>query len=120
MAFLGMGAMEILVVLVLAFVLLGPRKMVDLARLFGRAIGEIKRITEELPRLSLDETDASSDGMFSKSVPSNPVPGAELVDESGNSSASAEDVAPVTFRQAGSVELSKKAPEEEPDGGNSQ
>lgn len=50
-----MGPLEILVVLLVAFILLGPEKMVDGARLLGRAAKEIRRLTDELPKIVLDE-----------------------------------------------------------------
>ncbi len=58
MNILGMGTLEILLVLLLAFILLGPQRMVDAARLLGKASREIRRMTENLPALVLDETQA--------------------------------------------------------------
>ena len=55
MNILGMGTLEILVVLLLAFILLGPSRMVDAARLVGKASREIRRMSEELPRLTLEQ-----------------------------------------------------------------
>ncbi len=43
-----MGPLEILVVALLAFILLGPQKMMEGARLFGKASKEIRRMTDEL------------------------------------------------------------------------
>ena len=51
----GMGTLEILVVLLVAFIFLGPERMVDAARLLGRATREVARLTAELPRLDLEE-----------------------------------------------------------------
>jgi Sec-independent protein translocase protein TatA len=48
MNIIGMGPLEILVVLLLAFILLGPQKMMEGARLFGKASREIRRMTDEL------------------------------------------------------------------------
>ena len=50
-----MGTMEILVVLLLAFILLGPQRMLDAARLLGKATRELRRMSEGLADLSLDE-----------------------------------------------------------------
>lgn len=41
----SIGAAEILVVLVVALLVLGPAKLPDAARQVGRAIGEFKRVT---------------------------------------------------------------------------
>ena len=48
MNIIGMGPLEILVVLLLSFILLGPQKMMEGARLFGKASREIRRMTDEL------------------------------------------------------------------------
>ena len=55
MNILGMGTLEILVILLIAFIVLGPERMVDASRLLGRAVREARRFTDELPRISLDE-----------------------------------------------------------------
>ena len=55
MNILGMGPLEILVIGLVAFILLGPQKMVDAARLLGKASKEFRRMTDELPKIVLDE-----------------------------------------------------------------
>ena len=55
MNILGMGTLEILVILLIAFIVLGPERMVDAGRLLGKAVREARRFTDELPRISLDE-----------------------------------------------------------------
>jgi Sec-independent protein translocase protein TatA len=50
-----MGTMEIMVVLLAAFILLGPQRMVDAARMLGKATRELRKFTESLPQLTLDE-----------------------------------------------------------------
>ena len=62
MNFLGMGTMEVLIVLLVAFLFLGPERMVDVARLLGRAVREVRRLSAELPRLDIDLDDESSAG----------------------------------------------------------
>ena len=52
---LGMGPLEVLVVLLIAFIVLGPERMVDAGRLLGRAAREMRRLSDELPRLTLDD-----------------------------------------------------------------
>jgi len=52
---LGMGTMEILLILLIAFIVLGPEKMVDVARMLGRASSELRRMSADLPKLVLDE-----------------------------------------------------------------
>ncbi len=51
----GMGPLEILVIALIAFILLGPQRMVDAARLLGKTTKEVRRMTDELPKIVLDE-----------------------------------------------------------------
>ena len=62
MNFLGMGPMEVLIVLLVAFIFLGPERMVDAARMLGKATRELSRMAAELPRLDLDQDDLISSG----------------------------------------------------------
>ena len=54
MNILGMGYVEILVVLLVAFIFLGPERMADAARKLGKAVREVRRMASELPNLDLD------------------------------------------------------------------
>jgi Sec-independent protein translocase protein TatA len=60
MNILGMGTMEILVILLVAFIVLGPERMTSTAKLLGKATREMRRLTQELPSLTLDEEPAPS------------------------------------------------------------
>ena len=53
--------MELFLVLLIAFIFLGPERMVDAARLLGKAVREARRMAAELPRLDLDEEVAPAD-----------------------------------------------------------
>lgn len=44
----GMGMPEILLILAIALIVIGPKKLPDLAKALGRALGEFKRATNEL------------------------------------------------------------------------
>ena len=55
MNFLGMGTMEIFVILLLAFIFLGPHRMSEAARFLGKMAREARRMSAELPDLVLDE-----------------------------------------------------------------
>lgn len=52
---LGMGSLEILVILLISFLLLGPQKMISGARVLGDLIAEAKRFTQQIPHIDLDE-----------------------------------------------------------------
>lgn len=52
----GIGLFELVFILIIAFLVLGPAKMVDTARTLGKALRELQRATSEVPRLfSLEE-----------------------------------------------------------------
>lgn len=56
MDFLGVGPAEFLVVGLVAFLILGPARMLDIARSAGRTIREIRQTASEIPELlSIEE-----------------------------------------------------------------
>ena len=60
MNFLGMGTPEILVVLLLAFLLLGPERMINAAKMLGKYAGEMRRMASEIPDITLEGDDPGS------------------------------------------------------------
>lgn len=59
MSFVGMGPLEIGVILLIAFIILGPEKMVESARWLGKMMREVRKMVNELPDLNLTEDDIS-------------------------------------------------------------
>ena len=56
MNFFGIGIIELVAVMVVALLVLGPNKMVEASRTLGKYLRELQRASAELPRLlSLDE-----------------------------------------------------------------
>ena len=55
MDFLGMGTLEILVVLLIALAVFGPERMVDIARKLGRFVRGISRVGSELTKTLSEE-----------------------------------------------------------------
>ena len=55
MNILGMGSLEVLAILLVAFIFLGPNRMVEAARFLGKMAREARRMTADLPDLMLDE-----------------------------------------------------------------
>lgn len=57
MNLLGMGSMEILFILVLAFIFLGPDRMIDAAKMLGKLVREGRKFAADLPQLTLEDDD---------------------------------------------------------------
>ena len=55
MNILGMGPIEIFIILLVAFIFLGPERMVDAGRMLGKAVKEIRRLSASIPDLVVDE-----------------------------------------------------------------
>ena len=51
MNFFGVGIFEMLFVLVVALLVLGPSRMVEVSRTLGKYLRELQRATSEIPRL---------------------------------------------------------------------
>ncbi len=51
MNFFGVGIFEMLFVMVVALLVLGPSRMVEVSRTLGRYLRELQRATSEIPRL---------------------------------------------------------------------
>ena len=94
-----MGPLEILVIALVAFILLGPQKMIDAARLLGKATKEVRRMTDELPKIVLDEEQAQP---TQTTPPSASSQGDQQARSGGEESEEEEAIAdgPVAFRSA--------------------
>ena len=58
---MGMGGLEVLVVLFVGFIVLGPSKMVDAARLIGKTVGQAKGLVNELHQIDIEENKNNKD-----------------------------------------------------------
>ncbi len=47
-AMFGIGTMEIMIILVVALIIIGPQKLPQMARTVGKAFGEFKRVTNDM------------------------------------------------------------------------
>ncbi len=59
MNFMGIGPMEIMVVAILAFFLLGPKKMAEAGKTFGKVLRELREQRDEFTSLIMESTDIS-------------------------------------------------------------
>ena len=55
---MGMGSLEVIVILLIAFIFLGPQKMIEAARALGKLVGQAKNMAADIPHLDLDDIDA--------------------------------------------------------------
>ena len=56
MNFFGIGGMELIVILLLGFIVLGPRQLISVAKGLGRTISELRNAMNQFTRL-IDEDD---------------------------------------------------------------
>ena len=74
----GIGVTELLFVLVVALIVLGPDRMTQTARTLGKYMRELQRATAEIPRLiSLDEEPKSSPPPQRQQLPAPDQPSSE-------------------------------------------
>ena len=59
MDFLGIGPLEILLILILAFILLGPGKIPEVARTLGRTIRAVRKASADLSAAVTKELEAT-------------------------------------------------------------
>jgi len=53
----GLGMSEVLIILAIALMVIGPKKLPDLAKTLGRAMGEFKKATQDFKRsIDMEET----------------------------------------------------------------
>ncbi len=55
----GIGSTELLLILVVALIVLGPSKLPDVAKSLGRALGEFRRVTTDVKRTIEMEAEAA-------------------------------------------------------------
>lgn len=57
----GIGMPELIVILVIALIVIGPQKLPELARSLGKGLAEFKRATEDFKQNIAEETKASEE-----------------------------------------------------------
>ena len=107
MNILGMGSLEVLAVLLVAFIFLGPDRMVEAARFLGKMAREARRMTAELPDFVLEEDEPPEASIVHRRGPS---PGAAASDEPAG-----EGDGPVAFRREPPTTLSDTEPDRNQD-----
>ena len=73
MNIMGMGFMELLVILLVAFLVLGPGKSIDMARRTGKVLGDLRRAFSEVTdAISTEERQRTHAQQPQPGVPSRP------------------------------------------------
>ena len=54
---MGMGSLEVIVILLIAFIFLGPQKMIEAARALGKLVGQARKMASDIPHLDLADID---------------------------------------------------------------
>jgi TatA/E family protein of Tat protein translocase len=59
----NLGMPELMMILVLALLLFGPKKLPEIGKQVGKALGEFKRASNDLKRTIEDEMEKASEGL---------------------------------------------------------
>ena len=116
MSILGMGPLEVVVVLLIAFIVLGPDRMIDAARFLGRMVGEGRRLASEMPRVVMEDDDikvVSGGETISMTRGAERKP-AETVSDDLQSEDRSEDDGPVAFTPASEAASQNSDTEQSP------
>ncbi len=68
----GIGMPELIIILVLALIVMGPKKLPEMARSLGKGLAEFKRASSEMARsieeeaVAVEQKDASADAAAAK------------------------------------------------------
>ncbi len=79
----SLGTMELVVILVIALIVFGPRKLPELGRSLGKSLGEFKRASNDL-RNTLEEEIHVEEQTHSAPAPSAPAPATPTDDPQPN------------------------------------
>jgi Tat protein translocase TatB subunit len=69
MGFLGIGPWEILLILILALIVLGPGKLTDFARILGKTVRAIRKYSADLTTTVTRELDKAGEETAEKEKP---------------------------------------------------
>jgi TatA/E family protein of Tat protein translocase len=70
----NLGMPELLMIMVLALLLFGPKKLPEIGKQVGKALGEFKRASNDLKRTIEDEMERASSAVKIDDPPKDPAP----------------------------------------------
>lgn len=74
----GIGIPELVVIFIIALIVIGPQKLPDIAKAFGKAFAEFKKATEEIKSSVKDDiekvTKSSTEALKEVTMPNTPAP----------------------------------------------
>jgi len=85
----GIGTTEILIILVVALIVIGPKKLPDVARTLGKALGEFKRMSSDVKRTIDLESERAEETQRTVQAEKELFPPKEATDTSTTADASA-------------------------------
>ena len=57
----GVGSLEVLVILLIGFLILGPTRLLGLAKGMGKMMGELRKVTSQIERMGEEIDKAAQD-----------------------------------------------------------
>ena len=86
MNFMGIGSMELVVILLVAFLVVGPGRSIDMARRAGKVLGDLRRsFTEVTDAISVEDRQRTHAQQPPPGVPSRPeIPDTEDAADTGS------------------------------------
>lgn len=102
----GIGTTEILVILVVALLVLGPKKLPEIARSLGKTLAEFRRVSTDVKRTIEMEVDREEETRAKKNIKK------EMAAKASKVSPAPEESEPDSYPEAESSEESAKS---EPD-----
>ena len=119
MNILGIGTLELIVIFVIAFIFLGPDRLVQTARFLGKLFADMRRISSELPELvGGDEFAANSTGPLAKQRDIDSGMDKENKDQSTTDQIEGDEDHPIVFQSVDEMKPASQAdlePKKDPD-----
>ncbi|UCH07651.1 MAG: twin-arginine translocase TatA/TatE family subunit [Deltaproteobacteria bacterium] len=108
----GVGMPELIIIFLIALIIIGPKRLPDLARALGKGLAEFRRATNELKAsLDIDEVEEELKGVEGELADS--VSGLLNASEMENEAQTGEYVAPLTEEQQGTDKPTEKKENEQ-------